>query len=192
MDEIEQSDVDTINDENLETSDQETVEQTPEPAPKKEWTLEQKLARVDRMKAKLEKELGIDAKPKETPKSETKGTPGELDETQLDYLDLKGISDEDEIAVIQTVIAKTGQTVRQVLKDDYVQAKLEKLRADKAVKDATPSSTKRSGPGQSNDVAAAIAKFEQTGSLPDDYSLRTAVVNALESKTDVSKPRWQR
>lgn len=191
MDEIEQSDVDTQTDENLETSDTETPEETPEPAPKKEWTLEQKLARVERMKTKLEKELGLDAKPKETPKPEVKGTPGELDETQLDYLDLKGISDSDEIAIIQKVIQKTGVTVREALKDDYVQAKLEVIRAEKAVQAATPSSTKRGG-NQTNDVAAALAKFEQTGNLPDDFTLRTAVVNALESKTDVSKPRWQR
>lgn len=191
MDEIEQSDVDTQTDETFDIPEEEVPEAEVTPPPKKEWTLEQKLARVDRMKAKLERELGIEPKQKEPTKSEDKGTPGELDETQLDYLDLKGISDDDEIAIVQTVMAKTGQTVRQALKDEYVQSRLEKLRAEKAVKDATPSSTKRSA-GQTNDVAAALAKFEQTGVLPEDYTLRTAVVNALESKSDVSKPRWQR
>ena len=114
---------------------------------------------------------------------------GELDETQLDYLDLKGISDPDEIDIIQKVIAKTGQTVRQTLKDEYVVAKLDALKKDKEVKNATPSATKRGG-GQTDDLAQALAKFEQTGELPADFALRSAVVNAKADKENTNKPSW--
>src|SRR3990167_6178753 len=44
--------------------------------------------------------------PKPNEKVEPKATTGELDETQLDYLDLKGISDIDEIKVIQKVMQR--------------------------------------------------------------------------------------
>lgn len=115
---------------------------------------------------------------------------GELDETQLDYLDLKGITDDDEIQLIQKVMRNTGQTVRQALKDDYVQSKLETLRKEKEVKSATPSSTKRSG-NQIGDVEAAIAKYQQSGALPDDFALRTAVVNAVYERENKNKPAWK-
>lgn len=124
------------------------------------------------------------------PQKEAPSKTGELDETQLDYLDLKGITESDEIDVITKVIAKTGQTVRQALKDDYVQSKLEKLRADKAVKDATPSATKRGGGGQTNDLALDIARYEQTGALPDDFVRRSAVINAKVDKENTNKPAW--
>jgi hypothetical protein len=125
--------------------------------------------------------------PKPEPKPEAKT--GELDETQLDYLDLKGISDQDEIDIIQKVMAKTGQTVRQALQDDYVKSKLEALRQEKAVKNAMPGSNRR-GSGQTDDLAQALAKFEQTGELPDDFALRSAVVNAKADRESTNKPSW--
>lgn len=125
-----------------------------------------------------------------TPKTDVPKT-NELDETQLDYLDLKGISDEDEIDVIQKVMHKTGQTVRQALKDEYVQEKLTKLRAEKEVKGATPSSTKRSG-GSIDGLAVALAKYKQSGftDLPSDFALRTAVINAVTEESNPNKPSW--
>lgn len=157
-----------------------------------DWKAEAEKARgiAQRLKTKLEKA----GKPKEemvekpVPAKKEATTDG-LDETQLDYLDLKGISDEDELDIIETVIAKTGQTVRQALKDDYVIAKLEKLRETKAVKDATPSSTKRGG-NQSSDLATALARFDANGTLPDDFALRSEVVNSIAQRGVATKPSW--
>lgn len=118
-----------------------------------------------------------------------KAKTGELDETQLDYLDLKGISEEEDIAIIQKVIQRTGQTVRQALKDDYVLDKLKANQQKREVKDAMPSGTKRSGAGGEG-FDAALAKFEQTGELPKDYALRTKVVNAAVERTNTNKPAW--
>ncbi len=143
--------------------------------------------RTKALKAQL-----ADLKPKEvTPKPESKPATGELDDTQLDYLDLKGITEEEDIEVIQKVMLKTGQTVRQALKDDYVIAKLKDLKVQRDVKNATPSATKRSS-NQTNNLDYWINKFEQTGELPPDFETRSAVINAQESKNDVSKPKWQR
>lgn len=163
-------------------------EETPaEEAPKVEkpkLSREEKLAKYKGIVARLEgKDNKTEDKP--APKSNT----GELDETQLDYLDLKGITETEDIDVIQKIVSKTGMTIRQALKDDYVTAKLDANRAQRAVKDATPSSTKRGG-SQVNDVAAAVAKFDATGELPQDFNLRTAVVNAITDKANGNKPSW--
>lgn len=136
--------------------------------------------------ADARKAVGVVAGSKETP---SQPKTGELDETQLDYLDLKGISDSEDIAVIQKVIQKTGQTVREALKDDYVLAKLASLKAERAVKTATPGSTRRSG-DQSGDIASAIAKFEATGVMPDDFELASKITDAVVSKGNKNKPSW--
>jgi hypothetical protein len=114
---------------------------------------------------------------------------GELDETTLDYLDLKGINEAEDIKIVEDVVKKTGMTVRQVLKDEYVQTKLTANKAKREVKDATPSRTNRGG-SQQSDVAAEIAKFEQTGKLPDDFALKSAVINAIVDKANTNKPSW--
>jgi hypothetical protein len=169
--------------------------ETPEAdlTPETDWEAEAKKARgiAQRLRTKLTKaeEKKVAVETPTAPIKETAPKTGELDETQLDYLDLKGVTDQDEIDIIQKVIAKTGQTVRQALKDDYVQSKLDALRKDKAVKDATPSSTKRGG-SQTGDLAQALAKFEQNGELPTDFALRSAVVNAKADKENTNKPAW--
>ncbi len=115
-----------------------------------------------------------------------------LDETALDYLDVKGIDQSEDIKVIEDIVKKTGMTVRQALKDDYVQAKLNANKAKRDVTAATPSSTKRSGGNQGTDLQAAIAKYEQSGykDLPKDFALRSAVVNATANKLNPNKPAW--
>jgi len=116
---------------------------------------------------------------------------GELDETQLDYLDLKGISEAEDIKVIEDIVKKTGQTVRQALKDDYVVSKLASNKAKRDVQGATPSSTKRAG-GQVGDVASAAAKFKETGVLPEDRDLANAVVDSIAKAGNDRLPPWQR
>lgn len=125
--------------------------------------------------------------PKEVPQKQT----DELSETQLDYLDLKGISNQEDIDVIQKVMKRTGQTVRQALADDYVTSKLAANKAKRDVQEATPSNTKRAG-GQVGDVAAARAKFEATGELPADRELANAVVDSIAKADNDRLPPWQR
>ena len=115
-----------------------------------------------------------------------------LDENALDYLDVKGISEDEDLKVIEDIVKKTGLTVRQALKDDYVQAKLEANKAKREVKEAIPSNTKRAGGNQGSELAVAIAKYEQSGykDLPKDFALRSAVVNATANKLNPNKPAW--
>lgn len=130
-----------------------------------------------------------ETKPRTEDAPAPKAPTGELDETQLELLDLKGISEDEDLDVIRSVMQRTGQTLRQTLRDDYVKSKLESNKAQRDLKAATPSATKRGG-NQVTDLNAAVAKFEQTGVLPDDFALRTAVVNAIADKSNTNKPRW--
>lgn len=167
-----------------ETTEEETEEETDViTIPKSEWNKTQQTL------GSLKREIKTYKKSTETSK-ETPNT-GELAESQLEFLELKGVTDQDEIDIIAKFVAKTGQPVRQALRDDYVQSKLAALKADKAVKNATPGATKRGG-NQQTDVAAAIARFEQTGELPEDYETRTEVINSVSNKGGSSRPPWRR
>lgn len=172
--------------------EEDTLEEIPEDAPDDtDWkALAHKNAGIaKRALTKLEKAN----KPKEEPKvakSEPKAQTEGLDETQLDFLDLKGITDDDDIKVIEGVVKKTGMTVRQALQDEYVVSKLKELKDQREVKDATPSSTKRTGQSGTT-LEAAIAKFDRDGSLPDDFKLRSEVVNAVVDRKSGTKPSWQ-
>lgn len=184
MDEIEPQEVEPQIDEVLE--EPESIEEPKVEKPKE--TLEARKARLQRELKQVTKKLGEDEpEGKEPSKNKTDG----LDETQLDYLDLKGISEPEDIQIIENIAKKTGQTVRQILKDEYVISKLSANKAKREVKDATPSNTKRAGAGQTNDFAQALAKYEQTGVLPDDFELRSKVVNARMEKESTNKPAWR-
>ena len=65
-----------------------------------------------------------------------KATTGELSETQLDYLDLKGVTEAEDIDVIQKVMQRTGQTVRQAFGDDYATPKPPVNKGKRAVQKA--------------------------------------------------------
>lgn len=125
--------------------------------------------------------------------NELQSKTGELNETQLDYLDLKGITHDDDIAIIQRVMQRTGQTVRQALGDDYVKAKLSAEQKKREVQNATPSSTKRSGQGSPNEVEHWLSKINngnaQLSDIPD-FATRAAVVEAREKRADNNRPSW--
>lgn len=197
MDENESQDVVTEADDDAEIeveeteTEAETTEDTTE-APKTEKpkeTPQQKKARLERQLSKVRKELGEDVEDKK-PAPARKPSDG-LDETALTFLDLKGVSEPEDIALIEKVVAKTGQTVREALKDEYVASKLEANKKAREVKDATPSGTKRAA-ATTGSLDAAIAKFERTQELPDDFTLRSQVVDALINRGSSNKPPWHK
>ena len=125
-------------------------------------------------------------------RSELQSKTGELSETQLDYLDLKGITDDADIQVIQSVMKRTGQTVRQALADEYVQNKLKANKESRDVRAATPSSSKRGGQSTTDDVAYWLERNERTGEWPSDFALKVKVVQAKEKREGGNVPSWQR
>lgn len=176
-----------------ETIDEELLEDIEE-TDTTDWKAEAEKARgiAQRLKTKLEKAN----KPKEekvekpVPVKKEATTDG-LDETQLDYLDVKGITEDDDISIIERHVKRTGETVRQALKDDYVQSKLEANKQARAVKDATPSSTKRSG-NQQSEASSIISKFEATGVMPEDFASREVIVDYLVKKDRSNAPSWHK
>lgn len=178
-------------------SEIESEELPEEPREKRTFTTEQKLARGVRMVQKWSRELGIENPLiKTTDKVESPhkalGNLGELDDTQLGYLELRGITEEEDISIIRTVMNKTGQTLRQTLKDDYVVQKLKDARMEREVKAATPANApKRVGQTSTNDVDYWLYRNERTGELPKDFETRAKVIEAKERKFGVNQPSWR-
>ena len=89
---------------------------------------------------------------------------------------------------------KTGQTVRQALKDDYVIAKLKDLKISRDVKTATPSSTKRSGQQASDNEDYWFQKYESSGELPKGMpaGMASRLIDRKASQDDVHTPKFAR
>lgn len=166
---------------------EETVEETTEEEvdsitiPKSEWNKTQQAL------GSLKREI------KTYRKSEnSKETPaGELDEARLLFLEMKGgvkTDDPDEMKLVEEWMAN-GKTIKQIATNRVFQAELKAIQEEKAVKNATPSSTKRGG-NQQGDLATAIAKADATGELPSDFKLRAQVVNAIAERSNTNKPAW--
>lgn len=153
--------------------------------PKKEWEVtNQTLGSLKKEIKDLKK--SVDKPKEETPQSKPTG---ELDDTQLDYLDLKGITEEEDIAVIQSIMRKTGQSLRETLKDEYVTSKLKDLKVSRDVKNATPTATKRSGQDASNNEDYWFQKYEAAGELPKGMPNGMAIklVNRKAAQDDVRR-----
>lgn len=117
----------------------------------------------------------------------------ELDETSLLWLEVKGMKtdDLDEMKIIEDWKKDSGKDVRAIWASKAFQSELKSLRDEKAVQAAIPSGTKR-GASQGGDIASATAKFEETGVLPEDFELASAVVNAVTKAGNDRLPPWQR
>jgi len=198
-------DNDTVNDDtsNIEINDTQVVAQeTDDPAALKKERDE--LAQTNRQlferAKKAEGFVKVDGKWVKAPKpeeavatkNELKATASELEAAQLDFFDLKGYSEPDEVAIFQNIMKRTGMSHREVIKDDYALAKIKSLRDQRDVLKATPSSTKRGGQPSADNVELALAKFESTGELPTDFALRSKVINAKVAQESTSKPAWRR
>lgn len=118
---------------------------------------------------------------------------GELDETQLDYLDLKGITESEDIDYIEKVIKREGITLRQALKDEMVIEKLAAHKQKRVAQEGIPSSTKRGGSSATDNVDYWFQKYEQTGSLPEGmpHGMAEKLVNMKAAETDTRKNPYE-
>lgn len=149
---------------------------------------EETKGQLKRAETKLEKQK---IEKKVEPIVEKQSKTGELDDAVLDFFELKGYGEEAETEILHNIMKRTGMSHREVLKDEYALAKIASIRKEKEVKDATPSATRRSSGGASNDVDYALAKYEQTGELPKDFALKSQVLNKfIDNKGSSSKPAW--
>lgn len=193
MTENDQVEAETTEQADVGVEDTTTEEVKPE-AEKPKETPEQKKSRLERQLKRVNKELGIEPDAKAEEKVESKAKTGELDETQLDYLDLKGITADEDIKIIKSVMKRTGESLRETLKDEYVIDKLKANKVQRDVKAATPSSSKRAGGDSGNNEDYYFAKFEQSGGeeFPKGISaeMKAKLVNRYAGKTDNKSPRF--
>jgi hypothetical protein len=124
-----------------------------------------------RLKTKLDKIK----EPKLPEKPEAKNS-SELGYGELAYLAAKNIEFDEQIEFIESVMKKTGDTLKVVLKDDFVLNKLKTLEDAKKVKEATPSNSKRSNSTPRDEVDYWLARGEMPPA--DKPELRRKYVNA--------------
>lgn len=182
--------------ENEATVEEAVEEETPEAelTEATDWEAEAKKARgiAQRLRTKLTKatEKKVAVELAKEPVKENASKTGELNETQLTLLEVKGISEQEDIDIVQSVMAKTGKSLTEALKDAYVQAILKSNKEIRETKVGIPGTSKRSGSSNTTNLDAAIAKYQKTGELPDDFAIRTQVVNAIVAKENKNKPSW--
>ena len=122
----------------------------------------------------------------------TEDKKGELDNADFALLAVKGYENEEDIEFIQDKMQKWNKSLREILRDQDVIDKLKGMKIERDVKSAMPSATKRSSAGQLDNLDYWITKHEQTGELPDNFELRSAVINAKMNKSNPTLPPWRR
>ena len=119
-------------------------------------------------------EIKVEPKPSSTDKPEFK----DFDAGEYAYLVAKQIEDDGEIAIVKEAVKESGKSLMAVLKLKYVQEELKDYKEAKATKEATPSSTNRSGAPTNSKVDYWLAKGELPPATPENVQLRRDVVNA--------------
>lgn len=158
-------------------------------APFQEPDLSELTARLKRAEAKIERMKvaeKVDKKVEEVLQKQT----GQLDNADYALLAAKGIEEDSDISFIHDKMHKWGMSLREVLADKDMKEKLDGFKIEREVKAAMPSSMRRSSGGLDN-LDYWKAKYDQTGQLPDDFSLRSAIINAKIDKESTNKPRWR-
>ncbi len=160
--------VDNVEEPNEEVKE-EVVEPKEEPKPEKvKRTPEEELAYLEGRAKRIRKDLGKDVEPKST-------QTGELDDTEALILEVKGVVETDEVSLYEKWKKDTGRKPREILNNDIFKKELAELRKERVVKDATPTSTKRSGQQSTDNEDYWFQKYEATGELPKNMPKGMAI-----------------
>lgn len=180
-----------MDDQNNEPAVEEVEEETTEAELEEvtDWEAEAKKARgiAQRLRTKL---LKATEKKIEVPKKEEVNK-NELDNADYALLTAKGYEEDEDIEFIQDKMIKWNKSLREILKDEDVLTKLKGMKIERDVKRAMPGSTKRTGSGVLDNLEYWKAKYDQTGELPEDFELRSAVINSKVERTNANKPSWR-
>lgn len=104
---------------------------------------------------------------------------GELDYGQMALLRQEGIKGPGETALFKEIMSETGKGVLDVLDSSYFKSRLTEFREAEESRGAIPKGKNRSGQTGITDIDVSIARFRETGQLPDDFKTRTEVVNKM-------------
>lgn len=123
--------------------------------------------------------------PKEEPKAKKADTNSELGFAEKAYLMANGVKGSEEMGFVKTFMEETGKNLDQALESKYFKAELKEFRENKAAREATPTTSKRSTTNSRDKAEYWIAK----GELPpaDQPKLRAEVVNAKIVKASTEK-----
>ena len=174
------------------TEGQGKTEEKSEEIPKE--TPDQRAARLLRQTNQARKKAGLAPLKEESPAKETvesKATTGELTDTDLDYFDSKGIVEQEDLDDIQNVMQRTGLNKRQVLTDEWLKSKL-KTNKDKREAEAALPNSRRASASAKPSVDTALAQYEKSGKLPEDFELRKQVLDLKMRREDTTVPPWRK
>jgi hypothetical protein len=164
----------------------------PEPQPKKEYSTEQKLARVERMREKYLKELGLD---KPEPKKEVKEKAEPADDTlakRVEKMALKQaeITHPDDVELARNTAKKWGMDLEDVLVDEDFKSKLERQQTSRANIQAT--SGVKGGTGGATQAKQTAEYWIAKGVPPQasdvpDRKTRASIARAMLASTKNNK-----
>lgn len=174
---MENEDMDFSESENEEGVEEATEEQ-PEETPNKDWKslYENQKIRAEKAEDRLKK-----LQPKKEESKNEPSKPNGLDYGAKAYLKAYGISGSDELALVKQ-FQDRGFELDNIVEDDVFTAKLNNLREAKASTNAVPKGTKRSGQPVSNELDEAMAKYNETGELPQDFETRNKLIDKITDK----------
>jgi len=133
-------------------------------------------------KAKEAKEENVEEKPSPEKPEENKKPTSDFNYGEKAFLKSYGIEGADERELVKAIMLRTGDDLDKVIGDDILQAKLEKLREAKAIKEAIPTRTNRSASNPTNAVDFYLDKpFSE---VPKE--LKRDVLNAKLKKDEQS------
>ena len=115
-----------------------------------------------------------EVKPTKTPELNKTKQADEFDYGQKAYLVANGIKGKEEQAFTKAFMEESGKDLDNAIESQYFQTKLKAMREKQAVKDATPSNSKRSSSSGKDSVNYWIDRKEQAPTL----EMRQKVVNA--------------
>ena len=121
-------------------------------------------------------------KPFEKPTSPQE--PSKLSEFEIDYgkkayLKAFGIQGADELELVKSEINRSGLELDELVSNEYFMGKIKTLRDAKESANAIPKGKNRSGQTGITDVDVAVAKYNESGELPQDFTTRNKVIDAI-------------
>lgn len=167
-----------------EQQEEEQEEESSEEAPSEEQEEESLEERVKRLEQERDQERSERVKQERIAKrrANQEDTSTKQDYGQKAYLVAQGIKDPEEQEVVFNAMQRTGDELENVVNDEFIQNKIQKLRNDKEAEQATPKSSGRSGSPASDSVEYWVQKGELP---PKDQKpqLRRDVLQAMRKQS---------
>lgn len=135
-------------------------------------------AEFEKTKAELEKAQRAILKNKDKTKSEPKKESAE--DVTIARLEARGILNADDQAYILKYAKVEGVHYLEALEDDFVKDKLDRNKRERLSASAAPRGNNRA-PGDTNEVSAAVKRYQKDGTLPDNPALVSKVLKAIKN-----------